>query len=259
LYSDTGYFLTPSDSKYCSFASRGITSSSSQQVYLCTNNSANLFQLEVGDYVTYTATINMVGPATNSYANFKIEGSARRYPLPGGGETVTCTKLINSGAKQIFANSNPAYDAFVEASNSTNSLKLKVIGDNIDNQHWFAKIDVIKNNFIDPSQLVLPSSLYFSGDNSNYNWFSSNNWYTNSTLSNRSISFPQSGTTAVICGNKGPLVDLNNEYWVTPLLINALNLTDPNGVCFYASPSSPAGFSGVISGSASFYGSGYLI
>jgi hypothetical protein len=259
LYSDTGYFLAPNDSKYCSFASRAITNSSSQQVYLCNNNSANLFKLEVGDYVTYSAVVNMVGSAASSYANFKIEGSARRYPLAGGGQTVTCTKLIDSGSKQIFDTSLSSYDIAIEADNNTNSLKLKVFGDSANTQHWFAKLDIVKNNFFNPSQLVLPSTLYFSGNASNYNWFSSENWYTNSSLTTGAISFPQSGTTAVICGNKGPLIDLNHPYWSTPVLINALNLTDASGVCIYASPNNPTGFSGIISGTASFYGSGYLI
>jgi hypothetical protein len=201
----------------------------------------------------------MVGSAASSYANFKIEGSARRYPLAGGGETVTCTKLIDSGSKQIFDSSSASYDIAIEASDINNSLKLKVFGDNVNTQHWFSKLDIVKNNFFDPSQLILPSNLYFSGNDSNYNWFSSTNWYTNSSLTSGAVSFPRSGTKAVICGNKGPLIDLNYPYLATPVLINALNLTDASGVCIYASQSNPAGFSGVISGNASFYGSGYLI
>jgi len=258
LYLDTGYFLTSGDSFSCSFAARQITTNSNE-TYLQRNGSICLFEMEAGDHITFTASINAVGCATNSYAYFKLEGSARRCMFLDDLLTNTCSKLNNSVVKQTFATSYTGYSASVEIDNNTNSLQIKVCGDDVDRQNWFAKVDVLKNNYIVNSQIVLPETLYFSGNASNYDWFNLRNWYSNSSLTSRSLSFAQTGNKVVVCGNKGPLINLNCNYWNTPQLINALNLTDQFGVCFYSSPSQPVGFSGTVSGVASFYGGSYLI
>lgn len=258
LYLDQEYFSNSNDSFSCTFAARKVTTNSSE-AYLERNASNCLFQLEPGDHITFSASINLVGCATDSHGYFKIDGSARRYMFLDGGLTSTCSQLNNNIVKQTYSTSYSGYSATAEIDNASHSLKIKVVGDSVDQQQWFAKVDVLKNNYIVNSEIVLPETLYFSGNTSDYSWFNSRNWYTNSQLTSRSLSFAQTGNIAIICGNKGPLIDLSCNYWYTPKLINALNLTDVNGVCFFSPPNQPIGFSGIVSGTASFYGGSYLI
>jgi hypothetical protein len=251
-------FSRSNDSYFCSVAAREYTSNSNP-TYLENNNSTSLVNLDAGDHLTFTAAINAIGCEVASYAYFKIEGSARRYAFLSGGLTVTCSTLNGETSNQIYSSSYSGYNAFAEIDNSSNSLKLKVIGDASHQQQWFAKIDVIKNNYIIDSQIILPQTLYFSGNSSNYNWFNCSNWYTNTQLTSRSLSFAQTGNNVIVCGNKGPLIDLTCNLWNTPTLINALNLTDSSGVCFYSPENQPTGFSGIVSGVSSFFGGSYLI
>jgi hypothetical protein len=252
------YFSKADDSYACSVAARKYTTNANV-TYLENNNSTSLVNLDAGDHLAFTATINAIGCEVASYAYFKIEGSARRYAFLSGGLTVTCSTLNGETSNQVYSSSYSGYNAFAEIDDSSNSLRIKVIGDSSHQQQWFAKIDVVKNNYIIDSQIILPQTLYFSGNSSNYNWFNCNNWYTNTQLTSRSLSFAQTGSSVIVCGNKGPLIDLTCNLWNTPVLINALNLTDASGVCFYSPDNQPTGFSGIVSGTASFFGGAYLI
>jgi hypothetical protein len=258
LYLDEEYFSYSNDSFVCSLAARKATTNSNE-TYLERNNSICLFQLEPGDHITFSASVNLAGCSTESHGYFKIDGSARRYMFLDGGLTSTCSQLNNNIVKQTYSTSYSGYSATAEIDNTSHSLRIKVVGDSVDRQQWFAKVDVLKNNYIVNSEIVLPETLYFSGNTSDYNWFNYRNWYTNSQLTSRSLSFAQTGNIAIICGNKGPIINLSCNYWYTPKLINALNLTDDNGVCFFSPLNQQIGFSGIVSGSASFYGGSYLI
>ena len=114
---------------------------------------------------------------------------------------------------------------------------------------WYAKIQILRLDVV--SSINLYSNLYFSGSN-NVNWYNTGNWYTNPYFSHNALTIPQTGTIAYMYGTSGSFVDLDNENWKTPLLINTLNISDINGICFHSDNN--AKFTGSLIGNSSFWG-----
>jgi hypothetical protein len=94
---------------------------------------------------------------------------------------------------------------------------------------------------------------YFAGNNNQ--WFTlSNNWYTNSSLTNQATSLPSGNTNVFMKGSTGALVDLSNPAWVQPASIDTTAVTDFYGICFVSGT-----FSGTVYGNATFLNGAILI
>jgi hypothetical protein len=87
---------------------------------------------------------------------------------------------------------------------------------------------------------------------SNSNWYDPTAWFTDNSFTQSKNSIPESYSNAVMYGNSGAIVNLDNANWVTPNSIDTRNVTDINGICFYSTTG--AKFDGVVCGNSSFWG-----
>jgi hypothetical protein len=94
---------------------------------------------------------------------------------------------------------------------------------------------------------------YWSNSVSN-DWYSLNNWYSNSGLSTSLNHLPFSFENVAILGNSGVVVNLDNPQWVQPNSIDTRLNTNSTGVPFFAYSTGDKHFNGVIYGDSTFSG-----
>jgi hypothetical protein len=192
----------------------------------------------------YTATFvsaQVIGRSSDDSesAAYSIQGLfARESGNLGkvGCESVTTFATTDSGYGVEFITTND-YD-----------VHLRVKGSASTEMHWVANVNYLK--LTDSSNGGggggAQIGAYFSGANNA--WYTlSNNWFTNSSLTNQATSLPSGDTNVVMKGVTGALVDLSDAAWVQPASIDTTEVTDSNGICFVSGT-----FSGTIYGNATF-------
>ena len=243
---DNGYFQQVGDSEYLTSFARAITQNDNW-TNLLKNSSQKLYELKNDEEIYFIIDVTSAG--SSKTASFKIEGSAKRGSITQENGVQYSSSILLNSVKTTFQKSNINYDVRVYVDNSDGSIKLQSKGDIDYLMRWYAKIQILRLDIV--SSINLYSNLYFSGS-SNVNWNNTGNWYTNPYFSHNALTIPQTGTIAYMYGTSGSFVDLDNENWKTPLLINTLNVSDNNGICFYSNNN--AKFTGSLIGNSSFWG-----
>lgn len=235
-----GSFFEEGDSQY-SFVMARATTNSSSPALLKINNSDKITELELGTTVFFTA--NVVGAGGDKYISNEIRGVIKRSISSG-----SQISFLNSPSKSIYAlhPNGSNYSVNVSVSTSDNSLKIECIGDSTEKMIWFAKIDLIK--------IKEAKNIYFY-PSVDMNWFTSQNWYSDKELSVNS-DLPKAGSIVYVNSpnpNVQPFVDIDNPSWITPEIINTLNVTNISGLNIISTIGNQ--FTGTIVGNATFEGS----
>ncbi len=96
------------------------------------------------------------------------------------------------------------------------------------------------------------NNLFFNVNNNDTDWFNQNLWFKENSFSINSTSLPQSYSNAIMYGDKGAYVNLDDPRWIQPALIDTTNVSDINGICFDSANNKT--FTGTIIGKSSFWG-----
>jgi len=236
-----GSFSEKGDSQYSFVMGRVITTNSTPTKILI-NNSDKIVELDLGSTVFFTA--NVVGAGDGKYISNEIRGVIKRSQ-----NTNSEISFINSPSKSIFAlsPSNSNFSVNVSVSTSDNSLKIECIGDSTEEMIWFAKVDLIT---IKKTIVQQYPPIYFQGSNNDY--YDLNNWFRDSSFTIPSIFIPTFNSSVIMSGNNLTYINIDNSYWVTPHIINTLNITNPSGVVLTSTTGKI--FTGVIIGNSTFSG-----
>jgi hypothetical protein len=237
-----GSFNEVGDSQYSFVMGRAVTNSSTPTKILI-NNSDKIVEFDLGSTIFFTA--NVVGVGDDKYISNEIRGIAKRSSA-NGSDVV----FLNTPSKSIYAlsPSNSNFSVNVIVSTSDNSLKIECVGDSSGEMVWFAKVDLIQIK----SKAV--KNLYFK-PTQNVNWFSTQNWFSDSSFNNNVNYIPDENSIAYMYGATGAYVDIGDQLWKTPTKINTLNVTDISGICIYSNNSKA--FNGTIIGNSTFLGAAY--
>lgn len=237
-----GSFSEKGDSQY-SFVMGRATTNNSTPTKILINNSDKITQLDLGSTVFFTA--NVVGAGNNKYISNEIRGIIKRSEAAG-----SQISFLNSPSKSIFALSpgNAAYSINVSISTSDNSLKIECVGDSSEEMIWFAKVDLITIKKITAQQQFV--NIYFKGDNSNY--YDLTNWFLDNSFTIPSTFIPNSNSYAIMNGNTPASINIDSLSWITPHVINTLNVTNPSGVILTSTVGK--NFNGIIIGNSTFNG-----
>lgn len=238
-----GSFQEQGDSQYSILTARGVSSNSSP-VKLKINNSDKIVEFDLGSTVFFT--INVVGVGDSQFISNEIRGIAKRSSVQG-----SQVSFLNSPSKSIYAHSNASYSVNIVLSTSDNSLKIECVGDANEEMNWFAKIDLIK---IKKQQ---DKKIYFNSAQS-LDWFNVDNWFSDFTFSQKTNAFPTSESEVYVYntnnnfGNELPFVNIDNQNWVTPSLINTQNISNASGLKMISEVG--AEFTGTVIGPITFSG-----
>lgn len=237
-----GSFSEKGDSQY-SFVMGRATTNNSTPTKILINNSDKIAQLDLGSTVFFTA--NVVGAGNNKYISNEIRGIIKRSEAEG-----SQISFLNSPSKNIFAlsPSNASYSVNVSISTSDNSLKIECIGDSSEEMIWFAKVDLITIKKITEQQQS--PNIYFKGDDDDY--YNTGNWFLDSSFVAPSTSIPNSNSCAIMNGSVPACINIDSLSWVTPYVINTLNVTNPSGVILTSTTGKY--FTGTIIGNSTFSG-----
>jgi hypothetical protein len=234
-----GSFYEKGDSQYSFVMARGTTANSSP-TFLKINNSDKLTELELGATVFFTA--NIVGAGGDKYISNEIRGVIKRSISSG-----SQISFLNSPTKSIYAlyPNGSNYSTNVTLSTSDNSLKIECVGDAVEKMIWFAKIDLIKIKEI--------KNIYFY-PSVDADWFTDQNWYSDEQFLNHT-DFPKQESIVYVNSpnpNVQPFVDIDNQFWITPEIINTLNVTNVSGLKIISTIGSQ--FTGTVIGNVTFEG-----
>jgi hypothetical protein len=237
-----GSFSEKGDSQY-SFVMGRATTSNSTPTKILINNSDRIVQLDLGSTVFFTA--NVVGAGNNKYISNEIRGVIKRSELAG-----SQISFVNSPSKSIYALSpnNSNFSVNVNLSTSDNSLKIECVGDLVEEMIWFAKIDLITIKKSTKDKL-----LYFKTSNvGSVNYFDVNNWYLDNLFTVPSTYIADDETKAIMSGPLASYANIDNPLWITPKVVNTLNVTDPSGIILYSATGKV--FAGTIIGNSTLDG-----
>jgi len=237
-----GSFSEKGDSQY-SFVMGRATTNNSTPTKILINNSDKIAQLDLGSTVFFTA--NVVGAGNDKYISNEIRGIIKRSETAG-----SQISFLNSPSKSIFAllPSNAGFSVNVSISTSDDSLKIECVGDSTEEMIWFAKVDLITIKKVTAQSQI--TNIYFKGNDSNY--FDLTNWFLDSSFTIASTSIPSSNSYAIMNGATPAIVNIDSLSWVTPQVINTLNVTNPSGVILTSTTGKY--FTGVIIGNSTFSG-----
>jgi hypothetical protein len=234
-----GSFSEKGDSQYSFVMARGTTANSNP-TFLKINNSDKIIELELGATVFFTA--NVVGAGGDKYVSNEIRGVIKRSISSG-----SQISFLNSPTKSIYAlyPNGSNYSINVVLSTSDNCLKIECVGDSVEKMIWFAKIDLIK--------IKESKNIYFypsvDGD-----WFTDENWYSDPQFS-KPADLPKHESIVYVNSPNAdlqPFVNIDNQSWVTPEIINTLNVTNVSGLKIISNSGSE--FTGTIVGNVTFEG-----
>lgn len=237
-----GSFSEKGDSQY-SFVMGRATTSDSTPTKILINNSDKIIQLDLGSTVFFTA--NVVGAGNDKYISNEIRGVIKRSQVAG-----SQISFVNSPSKSIFAlsPSNSNFSVNVSVSTSDNSLKIECVGDSTEEMIWFAKIDLITIKKSPKDKL-----LYFNTSiGGSVNYFDVNNWYLDNLFTVPATYIADDKTNAIMSGPLASYANIDNALWITPKLINTLNVTDPSGIILFSETGKI--FAGTIIGNSTFDG-----
>ena len=238
-----GNFDEQGDSQYSMLMARG-TSKNASPIKLKIDNSDKIVEFDLGSTVFFT--VNVVGAGDTKFISNEIRGIARRSITQGGQ-----LSFLNPPSKSIYAHSNLSYSINVTISTSDNSLKIECVGDADEEMNWFAKIDLIK---IKKQQ---SKKVYFNSAQS-LDWFNVNNWFFDRAFSQQTNSLPNDQSEVYVYntnnsfGNELPFVNIDNQNWITPSLINTQNISNASGLKMTSVLG--AEFTGTIIGPVTFSG-----
>jgi hypothetical protein len=237
-----GSFSEKGDSQY-SFVMGRATTSDSTPTKILINNSDKIAQLDLGSTVFFTA--NVVGAGNNKYISNEIRGIIKRSEAAG-----SQISFLNSPNKNIFAllPSNANFSVNVSVSTSDNSLKIECIGDSTEEMIWFAKVDLITIKKV-TAQEQSPN-IYFKGNDANY--YDAGNWFLDSSFTIPSAYIPSYDSCAIMNGSTPAIINIDSSSWVTPQVINTLNVSNPSGVILTSTTGKC--FTGTIIGNSTFSG-----
>ena len=207
-----------------------------------TSNSFNDIALvPVSEFTAAFVSAQVIGRSSDDSesAAYSIQGLFARES--GNLSKVGCESITT------FATSDTGYGVEFITTNDYD-VHLRVKGNASAEMHWVANVNYVK--LTDSSNAGggggAQIGAYFSGANNA--WYTlSNNWFTNSSLTNQATSLPSGDTNVVMRGVTGALVDLSDAAWVQPASIDTTAVTDSNGICFVS-----GSFSGTIYGNATF-------
>lgn len=112
-------------------------------------------------------------------------------------------------------------------------------------------ISISENNLYSTNEVQLGA--YWT-NSSGTNWFTLNNWYSNSALSSNLGRLPSASEDVVIYGNQGVVINIDNPQWVQPHSIDTRLNSDPNGIPLLMHSTQDKQFSGIIIGNSTFSG-----
>jgi hypothetical protein len=235
-----GSFSEKGDSQYSLVMGRAITNSSTPQKILI-NGSDKIVELDLGSTVFFTA--NVVGNGGDKYISNEIRGIVKRLQTEG-----SQISFVNSPSKSIFAllPNGSNYSVNVNVSTLDNSLKIECIGDSSEEMFWFAKIDLIILKKVSPYQ-----NIYFNSQ-VNFDYFNTSFWFSDNSYTIPKNSLPNINSDVIISGGNALTVNIDNQSWVTPHLINTLNVSNPSGIILTSENNK--NFNGIILGNSSFSG-----
>lgn len=238
-----GSFAQQGDSQYSMLMARGV-SKNSNAINLKIDNSDKIVEFDLGSTVFFT--INVVGAGETQFISNEIRGIAKRSTSQG-----SQVSFLNSPSKSVYAHSNESYSVNVLLSNLDNSLKIECVGNSIEEMNWFAKIDLIKIKKEKNNQI------YFNNVESS-DWFNINNWFSSKDFLQKSDSLPTDQSevyiynTNINFANELPFVNIDDQNWITPSLINTQNISNTSGLKMTSTIGSE--FTGTIIGPITFSG-----
>ena len=238
-----GNFDEQGDSQYSMLMARG-TSKNASPIKLKIDDSDKIVEFDLGSTAFFT--VNVVGAGDTQFISNEIRGIARRSIAQG-----SQISFLNSPSKSVYAHSNSSYSIDVILSTSDNSLKIECVGNADEEMNWFAKIDLIK------IKKQRSKKVYFNSAQS-LDWFNINNWFFDKAFSQKTNSFPSNQSEVYIYntnnsfGNELPFVNIDNQDWVTPALINTQNISNTSGLKMTSDVG--AEFTGIIIGPVTFSG-----
>lgn len=229
VVNSAGCFAENGDAQTVKFVGKGsFTSNSFNDIAL----------IPVNEFTAAFVSAEVVGRSSDDSesAAYSIQGFFARES--GNLNKIGCESVTT------FATTDTGYGVEFITTNDYD-VHLRVKGDASTEMHWVANVNYLK--LTDSSNAGGGGvGAYFSGANNA--WYTvSNNWFTNSSLTNQASSLPDANTSVVMNGVTGALVDLSNPAWVQPASIDTTAVTDSNGICFVSGT-----FSGTIYGNATF-------
>jgi hypothetical protein len=170
-------------------------------------------------------------------ASFTLEGSVMRATGDVFNEDAFSKNIRSSGTVNSDVRVLPSSDGFV----------FQVSGQS----YWTVNLKTLSLKASSSTGFYWKSTV----DNDWYNV--SGNWFTTNTFTTHTDGLPTSTSQVKIFGNDGVLIDLDNQNWVQPALIDATNMTG-NGyaVCFTSQNNNS--FTGTVYGSVEFLGNSHF-
>ena len=232
VVNSAGCFAENGDAQTVKFVGKGNFTS---------NSFSDIALVPVDEYTATFVSAQVIGRSSDDSesAAYSIQGLFARES--GNLGKVGCESITT------FATSDTGYGVEFITTNDYD-VHLRVKGNASTEMHWVANVNYVK--LTDSSNAGggggAQIGAYFSGANNA--WYTlSNNWFTNSSLTNQATSLPSGSTNVVMRGVTGALVDLSDAAWVQPASIDTTAVTDSNGICFVS-----GSFSGTIYGNATF-------
>lgn len=190
---------------------------------------------------------NIIGTTTGQnrkIASFSVQRAAIR--------TNTDASLLLDDVVNTRVLDDPSYASRFVVKDSNFVLQVK--GDA--EMNWIASVDYLRVNSSVVASIQTIGYFFKSLTQDDKDWFDLSNWYPQTNPNVNGYFLPTTGSDVVMTGAVGAFINLDDPRWITPKSIDATNVSDSNGVCFYSQKYTS--FTGNIIGNFSFFGKSTL-